>query len=78
MYAAYESFDKGQSALGGVISFVAFGFYSGNIYGSIASAHKYNRKKNGQFIQHLKNDVKINLSSDIRNKGISLSLQWSF
>jgi TolA-binding protein len=78
IYAAYESFDKGQGALGGVISFVAFGFYSGNIYGSISSAHKYNRKKIGQFIHHLKNDVKINLSADMRNQGISLSLQWSF
>jgi TolA-binding protein len=78
MYAAYESFDKGLSALGGVISFVEFGFYSGNIYGGVSSAHKYNRRKTGQFIQHLKNDVKVNLSADMRNQGISLSLQWSF
>jgi TolA-binding protein len=78
IYAAYESFDKGQSALGGVISFVAFGFYSGNIYGAVSSAHKYNREKIGQFIQHLKNDVKINLAADMRNQGISLSLRWSF
>jgi TolA-binding protein len=78
IYAAYESFDKGQSALGGVISFVEFGFYSGNIYGAISSAHKYNRKKTGQFIQHLKENVKINLSADMRNKGVTLSLQWSF
>ena len=78
IYAAYESFDKGQSALGGVISFVAFGFYSGNIYGSVSSAHKYNRQKTGEFIQHLKNNIKINLSADMKNQGISLSLQWSF
>jgi tetratricopeptide (TPR) repeat protein len=78
IYAAYESFDKGQSALGGVISFVAFGFYSGNIYGAISGAHKYNRKKTGQFIHHLKNNVKINLSADMRNQGVSLSFQWSF
>lgn len=78
IYAAYESFDKGQSALGGVISFVEFGFYSGNIYGAISSAHKYNRKKTGQFIQHLKENIKINLSADIRNRGVTLSLQWSF
>lgn len=78
IYAAYESFDKDLNALGGVISFVEFGFYSGNIYGAISSAHKYNRKKTGQFIQHLKNNVKINLSADMKNKGVSLSLQWSF
>ena len=78
IYAAYESFDKGQSALGGVISFVEFGFYSGNIYGAISSAHKYNREKTGQFIQHIKENVKINLSADMKNKGVTLSLQWSF
>jgi TolA-binding protein/TM2 domain-containing membrane protein YozV len=78
IYAAYESFDQGLSALGGVISFVEFGFYSGNIYGAISSAHKYNRQKTGEFIHHLKENVKINLSADMKNKGVILSLQWSF
>jgi tetratricopeptide (TPR) repeat protein len=78
IYAAYESFDEGHEALGGVISFVGFGFYSGNIYGAISSAHKYNQKKTGQFIHHLKNNVKINLSADMKNRGVSLSLLFSF
>jgi tetratricopeptide (TPR) repeat protein len=78
MYAAYQSFDKGLGALGGVISFVEFGFYSGNIYGGISSAHKYNRQKTDQFIERLKENVKINLSADMRNRGVALSLRWSF
>ena len=41
---AYHSFDSGNNALGGLISFTGAGFYSGSIYGSIASAHKWNRK----------------------------------
>ncbi|MDY0219531.1 MAG: hypothetical protein RBR67_00135 [Desulfobacterium sp.] len=40
--AAHESFDNGNPALGGVITFVEAGFYAGNIYGSISSAHKFN------------------------------------
>ncbi|MFO7749062.1 MAG: tetratricopeptide repeat protein [Desulfobacteraceae bacterium] len=43
--SAAVSFDGGNTALGAVVSFVAAGFYSGNIYGSIAAAHKYNRSK---------------------------------
>jgi len=43
--SAAASFDGGNTALGAVVSFVAAGFYSGNIYGSITSAHKYNRSK---------------------------------
>ena len=43
--ASWEAFDQGNPALGGVIAAVEFGFYAGNIYGGIASAHKYNDQK---------------------------------
>jgi len=43
IWAAYTAFDHDNPALGGVISFVESGFYSGNIYGSITAAHKYNK-----------------------------------
>lgn len=43
IWAAYTAFDHDNPALGGVISFVETGFYSGNIYGSITAAHKYNK-----------------------------------
>lgn len=55
--AAYESFDHDQPALGGVITFVGFGFYAGNIYGSASSAHKYNRAAHRDFISRLKHQV---------------------
>lgn len=78
MYAAYEAFDEGHDALGGIISFVEFGFYAGNIYGAVAGAHKYNRNTNGHFIEKLKNNTKVNLSADVKNKGVRLSLQFVF
>lgn len=78
MYAAYESFDNGQEALGGVIAFVEIGFYTGNIFGSITSAHKYNRIKTNQFIEKLKNNTKVNLSADMKKNGICLSFQYIF
>jgi tetratricopeptide (TPR) repeat protein len=78
IYAAYESFDKEHYALGGVITFVTFGFYAGNIYGAATSAHKYNQKKTGKFIEKLKNNAKIDLSGDVKNKGICLSFRFSF
>jgi tetratricopeptide (TPR) repeat protein len=78
IYAAYESFDDNNNALGGVIAFVEFGFYAGNIYGAVTSAHKYNRKKTGQFIEKLKNNTKINLSADVKNKGICLAFEFIF
>jgi tetratricopeptide (TPR) repeat protein len=76
--AAYKSFDNDNNALGGVIAFVEFGFYAGNIYGAVASAHKYNRKKTGQFIEKLKNNTKISLSADVENKGVCLAFKFVF
>jgi TolA-binding protein len=78
IYAAYESFDDDNNALGGVIAFVEFGFYAGNIYGAVTSAHKYNRKQTGRFIETLKNNTKINLSADVKNKGICLAFKFNF
>lgn len=78
IYAAYEAFDNDMIALGSVITFVEIGFYSGNIYGSISSAHKYNRDRDRRFVDRLKENLKINLSSRPENKGLELSLQYRF
>jgi len=78
IYAAYEAFDNDLIALGSLITFVEIGFYSGNIYGSISSAHKYNRDRQSGFVDHLKKNVRIKLSSRPQNKGLELSLQYRF
>jgi tetratricopeptide (TPR) repeat protein len=78
IYAAYEAFDNKMYALGGVITFVEIGFYSGSIYGSISSAHKYNRDQDRKFVDHLKKNLKVNLSSRLENKGLELSLGYRF
>ena len=78
IYAAYESFDGGNPALGGLLTFVEVGFYAGNIYGAVTSAHKYNRKKTGLFLERLKDNVKINLSADVKNQGVCLSFKLGF
>ncbi len=53
MVAAYTAFDDGNTALGGVITFVEAGFYAGNIYGSITSARKYNIREKSRHINAL-------------------------
>ncbi len=78
IFAAYESFDEGHDALGGVLTFVGFGFYAGNIYGAVTSAHKFNRNETGQFIHKLKKNTRVNLSADLENKGVCLSFRFSF
>ncbi len=80
IYAAYEAFDHDHDALGGIITFFELGFYSGNIYSAVSSAHKYNRHEKSKFLDYLKKHAKINISSVRQNEGESLVLlcQFSF
>lgn len=74
--ASWEAFDQGIPALGGVIAAVEFGFYAGNIYGGITSAHKYNDRKMHEFIESLKENARIGVSGV--KGGLELSLQIPF
>ena len=76
--AAYEAFDSGNEALGGIIAFVETGFYAGNIYGSVSSAHKYNRNKSKQFLEKLKENTKISFSAGYNDIGILISFKHFF
>lgn len=74
--ASWTAFDQGNPALGGVIAAVEFGFYAGNIYGGIASAHKYNNRKAQDFIESLKENARIGVSG--ARGGLQLSLRIPF
>lgn len=82
IYSAYEAFNHDYYALGGVISFVGFGFYSGSIYGSVSSAHKYNRKTRRKFINQTKKDLPASLQlgilPDFNRKKFALALRFQF
>jgi len=78
MLAAYKAFDNNNPALGSVISLIELGFYTGNFYGAVSSAHKYNRNTNKKFIDRLKNNTRINLSLDCQNKRMNFSLNYNF
>ncbi len=75
--ASVEAFDNGNEALGTVIGFVETGFYSGNIYGAISGAHKYNRAQKAEFIRGLRRGVRVSLSPAGEN-GLSLSFHLPF
>ncbi|MFO8083454.1 MAG: tetratricopeptide repeat protein [Desulfobacterales bacterium] len=77
-WAAYESFDSGNEALGGIIAFAGAGFYAGNIYGAISSAHKYNRDSHQGFLEQLKTKTQVTLSVAPEKKGIILGFRINF
>ena len=74
--ASWEAFDQENPALGGVIAAVEFGFYAGNIFGGIASAHKYNDQKTQDFIESLKENARIGVLGV--KGGLELSVEIPF
>ena len=75
IWAAYTAFDHDNPALGGVITFVESGFYSGNIYGSITAAHKYNKAAQ---IKILNKTFDFEPGFDPINKSYFLRLKHNF
>ncbi len=51
IWGTHNSFRKGNKGVGFVLGFFGFGFYSGNIYGSINSAARYNEQKKADFLE---------------------------
>ena len=78
IWAAYEAFDNELYALGSVITFVEIGFYAGSIYGSVASAHKYNRRNERRWIERLRQQLKVKLAARYENRGVELSFNYTF
>jgi hypothetical protein len=76
--AAYTAFDNDNPALGGILALVGSGFYAGNIYGSISSAHKYNQLQTDKFVSGIRQRYKLDLSLLPAQGGAMLSLQYSF
>jgi tetratricopeptide (TPR) repeat protein len=78
IYAAYEAFDEDLEGLGAVISFFELGFYAGNIYSAVSSAHKYNRDAKERFLNQLRERSGMALSLAKPHDCKSLMLTWRF
>ncbi|MFA5903130.1 MAG: tetratricopeptide repeat protein [Desulfobacula sp.] len=75
MLAAYEAYDNDNKALAGVIGFVETGFYMGNIYGAVSSAHKYNQ---AGVLKILNRDISLAPKIDPEGKGLAMTFYFDF
>ena len=78
MWAAYTAFDDDNPALGGLLSLVGAGFYTGSIYGSISGTHKYNRDQTEAFVSGIRQRYQLDLSLSPTPGGAMLALHYSF
>ncbi len=64
IFAAIELFRHDNDIAGGIVTFFEIGWYTGNIYSAVSSAHKYNRRMKEEFIQKLKENSSVSLMHD--------------
>ena len=74
IWATIEAFDNDHEVLGGVLAFLELGWYSGNIYSAVNSAHKYNRQLKDNYLRGL---PELNLFST-SGRSLGLALRVTF
>lgn len=78
IWAAVELFEDDNYVAGGIVTFFELGWYTGNIYSAVSSAHKYNRRAKHNFIQKLKDRTNVSYYFDNENFHHCLTLSMSF
>lgn len=63
LWGAVEAFQKDQQALGGVVLFIEFGWYAGNIYSAANSAKKWNDRSLQKRLAPLLEQCSLSLQS---------------
>jgi tetratricopeptide (TPR) repeat protein len=56
---AVEAVHNNKPAIAGILSFFEAGWYTGNVYGAVNGAHKYNRHTTEIFLRNLDNNLHL-------------------
>jgi tetratricopeptide (TPR) repeat protein len=73
-----ESFRRENYAVGGILTFFEFGWYSGNIYSAVSSAHKYNRDKKKEYLHSLERENPFSWGIQFQEKHPFLAVRYEF
>lgn len=77
-YGAYEAFASELYAVGGIVSFFSLNYYSGNIFGALNSAHKFNKNVREEYLKGFRSkyNVSINLKGRIEGPMLEFALNF--
>jgi tetratricopeptide (TPR) repeat protein len=78
IWGMVEAFERKNYVVGGILTFFELGWYSGNIYSAVASAHKYNRRKKQEYLDYLEKGGPLSVGVSIQGKSPVLSLNYVF
>jgi hypothetical protein len=77
IWGAVQSFRHDQYVVGGMLTFLEIGWYSGNIYSAVNVAHKHNRKVQNDYRGRLKDRLDLKLFTAIGGQmGLALTLEF--
>jgi len=75
IFGTYEAFNRDIYVAGGFLSIFALNYYSGNIFGALNSAHKYNRRVKEAYLEGYKR--RYELSINLRGGGQTPVLEFA-
>ena len=76
IWAAIEAFDEDLNVLGSILLLLELGFYAGNIYSAVNTAHKINRKVRNDFRRGLPDRLNLNLFTTRGGFGLALKIEF--
>lgn len=77
IWATVDAFKKDNNVTGGILLFFESGWYLGNVYNAVSSAHKYNKKAEQDFLDGLQGQYGLSLIQD-ENGQRFLALSFRF
>ena len=78
IWGMVESFKRENYVVGGILTFFEIGWYSGNIYSAVSSAHKYNRNKKKEYLDGLEREDRFSVGISFRDKQPFFSFRYVF
>ncbi len=78
IWSAVELFDDEKYVTGGIVTFFELGWYSGNIYSAVSSAHKFNKRTKETFLRELRDRVSLSYLHDADSACNGLLLSMNF
>jgi tetratricopeptide (TPR) repeat protein len=78
IWGMVEAFQHKNYVVGGILTFFELGWYSGNIYSAVSSAHKYNQKKKKEYLDSLEKEDRFSLGITFREKQPLLSFRYVY
>ncbi|MBN2539108.1 MAG: tetratricopeptide repeat protein [Deltaproteobacteria bacterium] len=78
IWSAVELFSDEKYVTGGIVTFFELGWYGGNIYSAVSSAHKFNQRSQREFLQGLRDRTSLSYLHDNDNECDYLMLSMNF